>query len=172
MNDLPMTDIAEIFSVPIIATLALGMPSATRRSSNTTGPRILAHSSNIQTLAVSSTQGRERGPGRWRLVTRVVQKPRGGRVRGNAVDLSCLFQFPLPVGLPFIGRLFVDAGARRSLRLRLVVFDLANGVQQFLQDDHGFFGMCGGQQGGFAREAHESVLELRPDGTLRGFDRL
>src|SRR5215813_1617731 len=86
----------------------------------------------------------------------------------NAVDLSCLFQFPLPVGLPFIGRLFVDAGARRSLRLRLVVFDLANGVQQFLQDDYGFFGMCGGQQGGFAREAHEGVLELRPDGTLRG----
>ena len=90
----------------------------------------------------------------------------------SAPSLSRLFQLPLPVGLPFIGRLFVNAGARRSLRLGLVVFDLANGVQQFLQDDQGLFGMCGSQQGGVAREAHEGVLELRPDSTLRGFDRL
>jgi len=91
---------------------------------------------------------------------------------GNAVDLSRLFHLPLPVGLPFIGRLFVDTGARRALSLGFVVFDLADGVEQFLQEDEGMFGMCGSQQRGVACEAQEGVLELRLDDTLRGFDRL
>ena len=56
--------------------------------------------------------------------------------------------------------------------LGFIVFDLADGVQQLLQDDEGLFGMCGSQQGGFTREAHEGVLELRLDETLGGCDRL
>jgi hypothetical protein len=88
---------------------------------------------------------------------------------GNVVDLSYLFQLFLPVGLPCIGRLFIDTGAGRTCVLGLVVLDLADGVQQFLEDDHGLGGMGGGQQRRFAGEAHESVLHLRMHETLGGF---
>ena len=49
-----MTDIGKIFSVPIIAKLALGMPSATQLSSNTTVPRILVRSSKVKNEHVYS----------------------------------------------------------------------------------------------------------------------
>jgi len=54
----------------------------------------------------------------------------------------------------------------------LVVFDLTDRMQQLLQDNEGVAGMGGHQQGRIACEAHQGILELRADETLRRCDGL
>ena len=74
--------------------------------------------------------------------------------------------------MPFIDRVFVDAGARWSRRFGFVVFDLTDRMQQLLQDDEGVSRMGRHQQGSIACEAHQGVFELRADETLCRFDGL
>src|SRR6516164_1776368 len=100
-------------------------------------------------------------------------RPRMCREAGggaNAVDLSCIVSLFLPVSLPCIGRMVVDAGSRGSWSFGLVVFDLTERMQQLLQANEGVAGMGGHHQGRIACEAHQGILARRADATLRRCD--
>lgn len=88
-------------------------------------------------------QERPGDAGRTVRETSQLSQSRDPPAEPNAVDLSHLCPFPWPVVLPLIGRLLMDPRAGGPWHFQFVVFDLADGLKQLLQDDESLGGIDG-----------------------------